>query len=74
MNVVNIIDNIKFFFSKPNYKIGNTVRFWNTTYRITGVYRDWSFLGYMYQLEGTLINPSEDLLKFYNKDLDRRRY
>jgi len=74
MKLINIIENVKFFFNKPNYKVGNTIRFWNETYKINGIKRDWKFSTFMYKLEGSDIEPSEDLLKFYLIADNRKRY
>lgn len=67
-------DKIKFLFKRPNYKKGDSVRFWNETYSIIEVYRDWEFCTFVCKLKGSDINPSEEVLKFYNKNIERRRY
>lgn len=61
-----ILDNISLFFRRPNWKINDSVCYWEEFHRITGIYRDYNYNTFIYQLEGALTEPSEGVLKYYN--------
>ncbi len=73
MKLLNL-DTIKLFFRNPNWRIGNTIRFWRKTYYIKDIYKNYEYSTIHYKLDSDNIEPSEGLLEFYNKCSDRRRY
>lgn len=62
-----MIDKIKFLFSLPKYKIHQRVWIWDNCYMIIGVYRNWEFTTYNYELLGCDVNISEGIIDFYQE-------
>lgn len=60
-----VLDKIKFFFSRPKYKVYQRLWIWDSCYMIIGIYRDWEMEHYVYELLGTNWHVSEGLLNFY---------
>jgi len=65
--MIKIFDKIKFLFSRPKYKIYQRIWIWDSCYMIIGIYRDWEFDHYVYELLGTDWNVSEGLINFYQE-------
>ena len=62
-----IFDKIKFAFSFPKYKIHQRLWIWGSCYMIIGIYRDWEFNHYGYELLGASFDASEGLINFYQE-------
>jgi len=62
-----MIDNIKFLFSKPKYKIHQRIWIGNVCHMIIGIYRDWDYPHYCYELLGANFDASEGLIDFYQE-------
>jgi len=67
--MIRIFDKIKFLFSTPKYKIHQRIWIWDDCYMIIGIYRDWKYPNYFYELLGANFDASEGLITFY-KDKD----
>ena len=65
-----IFDKIEFYFSKPKYKIGHKINMgnWGKNLKITSIYRDWRFCDWGYSTDKGLLDFSEALMDFYNKE------
>jgi len=63
-----IFDKIIFLFSRPKYKIHQRLWIWGSCYMIIGIYRDWEFIHYAYELLGASFDVSEGLINFYQDE------
>jgi len=66
-NLKFVLSKIIFLFSRPKYKIHQRVWIWDNCYMIMGIYRDWKFDHYGYELLGASFDASEGLITFYQE-------
>jgi len=62
-----VLSKIKFTFSFPKYKIHQRLWIWGSCYMIIGIYRDWEFNHYAYELLGASFDVSEGLITYYQE-------
>lgn len=62
-----IFDKIKFYFSKPKYKIGDKINMgnWGKDLIITSINKDWEHDIYQYETNKSDFSFSEGLIDFY---------
>jgi len=65
-----IFDKIKFYFSKPKYKIGSKINMgnWGKNLIITSISKDWEHCYYHYTTKNSKFSFSEGLVDFYIKN------
>ena len=64
-----IFDKVKFYFSKPKYKIGDKINMeeWGKNLKIISIVRNWEYNHYIYSTTKSDVDFSEGLIDFYNK-------
>lgn len=66
-------DLLKFIVSRPKYKIGNIVYYWDIYYQINSIKRDWEHCTWIYDI-GNDLNLTEGIIEFYkNKETLKKR-